>query len=330
MSSNPNTQSDNSRTKHPRLLPIIIAAIIGGSLIWCAFLINSPPAAVNVLSGAGVAIFLFLPLYWIQERSYRIVQRVEVQQQTTTSTVQDLSHAVENVQEQVRATNLRIDELGPATLKLISEQRDENDAAISRFLEAPTWRSTQAMFDMARRLNAVGASIACRIGTSQRWLFFMTGTLPAVSHRLQPTLGVSLDFSEPDDGNQRSVYWSPNDDAHVFMVKVADGLKRLQKYPGDNQFDASTIFKTLGNTVRSTINYRHEGRDIGPLFAIVNPEWALTERGLESLYETHTIPRKVIENSECVESPPWIGNNTTPERDLRYQDALELARNFFR
>lgn len=197
------------------------------------------------------------------------------------SAVQDLSYAVDDVQEQVRVTNMRIDDLGPATRKLISDERIEDDAIVARFMESPTWGSTQEMFTAAKRLNAVANSIACKIGTSQRWLFFVTGAVPTRTQGFAPALQVWLDFSETNERIPGSVFWVPNEDVHAFMGEVALGLKRLQKYPGDDEFDASAIFTTLGNTVRAAIDYRHDGCDIGPLFAIVNLEWALTERGLE-------------------------------------------------
>jgi len=167
------------------------------------------------------------------------VARVEQQQRSTAASVRELSGAVETVQEQVRETNLRIDELGPATLDLITQQRNDDEQVIRRFVEAPTWKSTQALFNTARNLNAVGDSIACELGSSGRWLFFGTGTRPARAQGYLPALEVMLDFSEPEMRPAASVYWTPNEDAQVFMQKLANRLKQIQKYPGDRQFDAS-------------------------------------------------------------------------------------------
>jgi hypothetical protein len=134
--------------RRPKVRLVLLAVVIGGAFIYSAFLVQRP-AAIEVLTGSGVAILLFLPLYWIQDRSYRVVQRVAHQQRSTTSTVEELSHAVEDVQEQVRETNLRIDELGPATRELIAKRRDQDAGAISRFLEAPTWVQDWNLWAMA-------------------------------------------------------------------------------------------------------------------------------------------------------------------------------------
>jgi hypothetical protein len=314
--------------RRPKVRLVLLAVVIGGAFIYSAFLVQRP-AAIEVLTGSGVAILLFLPLYWIQDRSYRVVQRVAHQQRSTTSTVEELSHAVEDVQEQVRETNLRIDELGPATRELIAKRRDQDAGAISRFLEAPTWESTLDMFRAARQLNAVGGSVGSKIGTSGRWLFFGTGTRPARAAGYLPALEIYPDISDREDRRPSSLLWTPDENTQAFMSRVVDGLKRVGKYPGDLQFDASAIFRELGETVKSAIGFRHEGRDIGPVYAIVNPEWALTERGIESLYGPIVISRDSIEAGVDIEPPSWIGNPATPERDKFFADALALAQRFW-
>jgi len=305
------------------------AVAVGAALLWSAFLVHKPPAAVNVLAGAGVSIFLFLPLYWIQDRSYRVVARVEQQQRSTAASVRELSGAVETVQEQVRETNLRIDELGPATLDLITQQRNDDEQVIRRFVEAPTWKSTQALFNTARNLNAVGDSIACELGSSGRWLFFGTGTRPARAQGYLPALEVMLDFSEPEMRPAASVYWTPNEDAQVFMQKLANRLKQIQKYPGDRQFDASAILQELADTIKLAVQLRHEGRDIAPLYALISPDWALTERGMESLGPPATIPREQITGGQNILPPAWVAEDTTGKRTESFHRALELAKSFF-
>ena len=61
----------------------------------------------------------------------------------------------------------------------------------------------------------------------------------------------------------------------------------------------------------------------------MNPEWALTERGIESLYGPIVISRDSIEAGVDIEPPSWIGNPATPERDKFFADALALAQRFW-
>lgn len=66
---------------------VVAAALaLGAGLISLAFLVGQTVAA-GLLTEAGVAIFLFLPLYWVQERSYRVVRSVETRQRESESVV---------------------------------------------------------------------------------------------------------------------------------------------------------------------------------------------------------------------------------------------------
>jgi len=298
---------------------------MGGVVIASSFLlVPASQAAVPMLSGIGVAILLFLPLYWIQDRSYRAMRRVEVQQRANASSVEQLTHAVEDVQEQINATNLRLDEVGPATSQLITEQRQTDDEVVAAFMESPTWQNTNALLTSARRLKAIGASIGCRIGNSEKWLFFQNRASPARSAGFEPGLPVFLDFT------QTTVSWHRGEEAQVFMSEVAEGLKRSGSYPRDDNFDASNILRTLGQTVGKAITFRHEGKAFGPIYAIANTDWVITELGLESLFEPRPwlIPIEAITSGD-VPQPAWVGIPATPERGVRYREALTLASRFW-
>lgn len=323
------TALDNSTVlRKPRKSVAGAALLLGVGLISSAFAVGQTVAA-GLLTEAGVAIFLFLPLYWVQERSYTVVRRVERRQEQSESTVTNLAESVEQVREEIRATNLRLDDLGPATRDLISAEREADDATIAAFEDEPTWDSTRHMFDVGRRIRAIGDSIGCQVGSSRYWLFFGTGTRPARTHGYLPSLEVFLDISQPEKRLPDSIHWSPREDASSFMKKVADGLKVAGKYPGDSQFDATRILRSLYDTVKSAVQMRHAGRHIGPVYVIPNPEWALTENGLESLYEPLVISRDDIQAEVDIEPPPWVGHAATPERDAHFTQALELARRFW-
>jgi hypothetical protein len=114
------------------------------------------------------------------------------------------------------------------------------------------------------------------------------------------------------------------------MQHVADALKRVNKWPGELNFDASRVFKDLAATVNRAITFRHDGAEIGSIVAIVNQDWALTVRGLESLGKSFLITRELIKAGDAIEKPEWVGVLATPERTQWYSDAVELAGRFFR
>ena len=313
-----------NKPRRPRLRWGLVALALGGGVIASSFLLAPAwQAAVPVLSGIGVAVLLFLPLYWVQDRSYQAVKQVAVQQQVNAANVEQLSRAVEDVQEQIDATNLRLDEIGPATNALISDQRKADDGAVAAFLEAPSWQNTVNMLNNARRLKAVGASIGCQVGKSGRWLFFQDHASPARSSNFEPGLPVFLDFTETAES------WHRGEEVQVFMLRVADALKRLGLYPSNDGFDATQIFKTLGTTVKTALDFRHDGRDVGALYVIVNHEWIITERGMESQVE-HCVISTVDIRNRTVKKPPWVGLLATPERIGPYNEALAIAERFFR
>ena len=195
---------ENNERKRPRILPAVLAVAVGGCLIGSAFIVGRS-AAVSVLSSAGVAILLFLPLYWIQDRSYRAVRRVATQQAVAAAAVTELARNIDAVQEEVRTTNLRIDELGSETRRLIQEERQHDTDTVERFRAGPTWKTTADLFHSALRLDAIGPHIACRLGTSYVWMFFATAVRPARSINFYPTIEVYLDVPSPDGQNLDSV-----------------------------------------------------------------------------------------------------------------------------
>ena len=312
----------------PRLWFFALAFLLGAAVIGASFRVGSGSPAASVLGDGGVAILLFLPLYWIQDRSYREVRQIENKQKDTAESVEALERTVQDVKEEMKAAQLRIDELGPATRELIAERRDSDNAAVAAFLATPTWETTRKMLWAATRLGAVGHSIACRLGRSDQWIFFATGLRPARAQGFLSAIEVFLDSEAPNNGRRDdSVYWTQNESPQEFMAKAAEKLKSLRKYPGDSYFDASALLRQLGETVQKALDARHRGRDIGAVYAWVNPDWVLTDRGLEAWSGDFSIPREALQaGGENLPSPPWLGNAATPERDEYYRVALGLAR----
>jgi hypothetical protein len=273
------------------------------------------------LTSAGIAILLFLPLYWIQHRSYVAVQRVADQQGKSASRVATLDKEIQEVQEQITATNLRLDEIGVATQKRITEQRTDDDNLVNSFLAEPSWDNAAAMLDSARKLRAIQPSVVCRIGSSNRWVAFLSRTV-GEPHTLKRALQIFLDDSA------ESVRWIEDEQGDVAMARVADGLKQVNAYPGDDQFDASTILETLGRTIGMAFTLRHDGSNIGRIAAIANHDWLLTDRGLESRHEEAGVTIEEIKRGHAV-GPEWVYYAATPERQQAYEDALQLAERLF-
>jgi hypothetical protein len=308
----------------------VFAIVVGAGLIIRAFELKpTSSAGVDTLTDASVAIFLFLPLYWVQNRSYRAVRQVQSQQVVAKAEIKELSETVAEIQEGVRQANLRIDEIGSATLGLIDEQKDSDSLLLDEFEKSPNWKTTRAILERGKYVGAVDARVGARLGASPTWLWFGTSTRPARSAGYFPAIEVMIDAPSLNSNDHHSVLWGPPEEPHELMLKVANQLKYLGSYPGDENFDAGAVFGTVGNTIRRGIEFRHEGREIGKLFAIVNDDWAITSFGLESLGEAYRVPRDAILNVPYGEIPPPLRKSATRGTQERFNVALESALHFF-
>jgi hypothetical protein len=311
----------------PKLRYAVVGILVGISLIWWAFAFNQS-AATDALTNGGVAIFLFLPLYWIQNRSYRAVKAVQLEQSTQSTTIQELAETVEGVQEEVARTNLRVDELGSATLGMIDEQRSADDELLDSFEANPDWRHTQEIFDRARFIGAVSDSIGVQLGASNTWLWFATGTRPARSAAFAPALEIFATAPTNHNNEHQSVMWAPATTPEQFMFEVANFLKSVGIYPGNENFDASAIFSKLASSIRKAIELRHSAAQVGKIFAFVNDDWAITEFGLECLAVQYRIPRDTLPNTPYGEPPPSITDSDEGTLQ-RWIEARDIAIQFF-
>ncbi len=250
--------------------------------------------APSVWLDLGAALALFGPLYWVQSMLERGLREVRQHEQDTRSSVEQLSHEIEAIRQQTTAS---LEDLRRVTLENVQQRRRTDEDAFRRFEEAPTFQRVVELLDRARELGAVSER-----GVRVR--------LPATTFRLRFPLppeqrdGDSsvLDVGiEEEDGalphdatapriamrGQRPVPWPADTSADLWAASVAPQLQRLNRYPGDDQFDPAGALEQLTRLLRVAVEARTRPPSaaiprLSPIIEMPNDEWVITEDGLQS------------------------------------------------
>jgi hypothetical protein len=250
--------------------------------------------AQQVWQNIGAALVLFGPLYWVQSMLERGLREVRQQEQHTRSSVEQLSHEIEAIRQQTTAS---LDDLRQVTLENVQERRRTDEDAFRRFEKAPTFQSIVELLDRARELGAVSER-GVRVG------------LPATSFRLRfpvstrrddgsvPVLDVGIEEEDgtlPHDATaapiavrgQQPVPWSADTSADAWAASVAPELQKLNRYPGDEQFDPAGALQRLTALLRVAVEARTRPTSaaippLRPIIEMPNDDWVITEDGLQS------------------------------------------------
>jgi regulator of replication initiation timing len=250
--------------------------------------------APSVWLDLGAALALFGPLYWVQSMLERGLREVHRQEQDTRSSVDQLSHEIGAIKQQTIAS---LEDLRRVTLQNVQQRRRLDEDSFSRFEEAPTFQRVVELLDRARELGAVSER-----GVRVR--------LPATTFRLRfplspeqrdgglPVLEVGIEEEDgtlPHDATatpiamrgQQSVPWPADTTADLWAASVAPQLQRLNRYPGDEQFDPAGALEQLTRLLRVAIEARTRPSPaaiprLGPVIEMPNDGWVITEDGLQS------------------------------------------------
>jgi hypothetical protein len=273
-------------------IPVVTVAL-GVCTIYVGSLVRGDYAQ-QVWQNIGAALLLFGPLYWVQSMLERGLREVRQQEQHTRSSVEQLSHEIEAIRQQTTAS---LDDLRQVTLENVQERRRTDEDAFRRFEEAPTFQSVVELLDRARELGAVSER-----GVRVR--------LPATSFRLRfpvstrhddgnvPVLDVGIEEEDgtlPHDATaapvaargQQPVPWSADTSADAWAASVAPELQKLNRYPGDEQFDPAGALQGLTALLRVAVEARTRPPSaatlpLRPIIEMPNDDWVITEDGLQS------------------------------------------------
>jgi hypothetical protein len=233
----------------------------------------------GVMLEIGAAFLLLLALVWVERR---LEQRIEAVREETRASVESLSSEVNEVAERISETAARLDELSRATVDRIAEARAADTEAAQSFRENPDYGTIAHLLTRAYSLNAIAKEVSVVFSGTGLWLTFgPVGQLEGSP--LHSIIIVRIhNNSWATSGN---ISWLSDESPEDFLVRLGEQLQRQNAYPGDSVFQsgASQMLDHLVRTLEIAISARTTGEHrFAPIKEVVNDQWYITERGLES------------------------------------------------
>jgi hypothetical protein len=266
--------------------------------------------AASVLLEIGAALFLVVPFIFLERLTG---SRITAFREATEESIQKVKSEVVGVRKDVQRAQMRIDNLGEATIAQIDEDRkaeaEEIEALLDDLSEENVWRALHRAQENGA-IDHWGVRVALSDGV--RVLF---RPLPegddgerAICLALEDTSGEQL-------RNSRSVRWSPEDSA-------AQALARLGKYRPSGSFDAQSVFRRLVETLKVVLASERGG--LGPAVELFD-DWVITAKGLEHLDGQRTVSRERLTESPVLEREVLVGGDPALQRDGTFAQAFDTA-----
>ena len=295
--------------------------------------------APSVWLDLGAALALFGPLYWVQSMLERGLREVSRQERSTRSSVEQLSYELEAIRQQTTAS---LEDLRNLTLENVRRRHRTDEDAFRRFEEAPTFQRVVELLGRAQELGAVSErGVRVRLpATSLRLRFPLS---PARRDDGRPAaLEVGIEEEDgtlPNDANgsrialrgQRPVPWPADTGADRWVASVAPQLQRLNRYPGDDEFDPAGALEQLTRLLRVAIEARTRPSSaavprLSPVIEMPSDDWVITEDGLQSPLsdESFTVKELFHEATEEAALARRPG-----DRAARLAEAWRVARGLF-
>jgi hypothetical protein len=245
----------------------------------------------SVLLEIGAALVIVAPLVGLE---HLIEKRIAQAAETVRSEVED-------VRRGVNAAHTRLGELGQKTESLIAATRLADEDAVRAMRENISEANTWWPLHRAHDLGAIDQrGVRVRLAGSQLWVRFSAASADAPEGANPVTVIV-----EGRGGDLvASEEWSPDEAPHQAFARLATELQRVGSYPGDDTFDADSIFVYLADTVEVALKLRTEGRagsPLGPIVELVG-DWAVTTNGLEHLHD----PTRAVRVKDMRDDPETV------------------------
>jgi hypothetical protein len=326
------------RTRRRWLIPSLTVAL-GASLMIVGSLVDGDYAR-GVWLDLGAAVALFGPLYGLQWMLEKGMTEVRREAQETRSSVEQLSHEIEAIRQQTAAS---LDDLRNVTLESVQQRRRTDEDAFRRFKEGPTFDNVAALIHRARELGAISdRGVRVRLPDTTFRLRFPLPGRP--DNGDSPLLEVGLEEEDgtlPHDATapriavrgQRPIRWSAAQSASEWAASVAPELQRLNRYPGDEDFNPAGALEQLMGVLRLAIEARTRPPSasapmprLKPIIEMPNDEWVITEDGLQSLTSEDAFTVRELYDPTSAEAALA---GLPAERAEKLREAWRLAQSLF-
>jgi hypothetical protein len=127
--------------------------------------------------------------------------------------------------------------------------------------------------------------------------------------------------------------WSAREPADAVLTRLATGLQRVGRYPGERSFDARAVFECLVRSLKLAVASRSEGRDrdLGRLTELAYGDWAITSKGFENISSDQPAASRsrIVSNPELALSK-LFEQGVAPENPDELKDAFAGAVEYHR
>jgi hypothetical protein len=303
----------------------VAALLVGQELAKCE------PYWSSVLSNAGVALFLVLPLLLVERLLARRVRASEVRSKQRSEGIRT---EVAAVRSEVEETRSQLGTLRDQTDARFAAARQHDEQAVRRAREEVTYENVSALLERAEELHALSRH-GLRVALPHSWERLKFNKLSTVAQgdpKPTPFIQIHL-VSFVGDSENVLVAWTEGQELAGTWAELAAAWQRRGGYPGDAILDADAVFAWLLRSLELAVERRTDARGrpgIGPLIEMVNEAWALTDDGLEHLGEPeYCIDRKRIVQEPRITREAMLEKLWVEERADDFGDAYQLAERYF-
>jgi hypothetical protein len=193
-----------------------------------------------------------------------------------------LEGRMRRTEEQLRATTAQLHTLTDVTRERLAETRRRQDQVFDQAKRAP---SRGAIIELLTDATSIGAIDASGIRVR----------VPATTLRLRfrpDDADILVAVEEADGAPLGQADWNADESAEAFAQELAEVLRKLDRYPGDDGYDPTAIFQRLIEILQLGVRARvgEYPRDLERLIEIPNADWAICAGGLFSLQRHYHIP----------------------------------------
>jgi hypothetical protein len=256
----------------------------------------------GVLVNSGTATLLFVPLFLVQQRMERRVERAQ-------ESVAELGRTVENTRAEFQQS---LDELRQSFAATDQTLRDETAQTIASVEATPSCSGVRKALSDAIRDRVV----------SERWGLRVRVVDPDLSiyARLQPTDGdsVTVTIEKRDGESVAELVWTPDRPAEDVMVDVAKELRAASLL--GVEFDPGLMFQQLKEalaTARAVKERFAVLEDMATAQEYVAPQWMVYDWGLGAWHDESIQPYDItldrIRDDDIIRhmlEKPWVHENS--------------------
>jgi hypothetical protein len=266
---------------------ILLCELCGAALIGTAFLVEDrwqwKGVSTDTLVNLGTAFALAGILFFFERRfTRRVIQ----------ASARVASEIRAEFQAETQTLRRRVDDLQTGLEDRLKQRASRQDEAIAS-LEDVSFETVTSALEAANRLSALAEGKvtvqAARdpdgLGLIFGWGMDRSGESEDPRPVLEIEARIEADLDRRGGRAVIEVEWQPGEDPTVVGERLVERLQQAGRWEGDDTLDWSLALRNLQRTLELAVSARRRDAGAwelrGPLYEVVDGEWAITEAGLE-------------------------------------------------